>query len=444
MNKPLFPKKPYRLFGGVKVRHNKNTAASQSVVMPAPKMVILPMSQHIGKPCTPCVNVGDRVFVGQKIAEPTSFVASPIHSSVSGVVKKITQIRMPGGEKCDAVFIESDGLMEIFPDITPPQVKTKDDLIAAVKNSGAVGLGGAGFPTHVKINVDKDKVDTLIINAAECEPYITSDHREILENSWNIMSGVYTFLDIFGFKRVIIGIEENKPDAIELLSNIADSKEHDPDDRVKVMKLKTRYPQGAEKMLIYATTKRVVPEGKLPLDVGCVVINVTTLSFIASYIKTGVPLVTRRITVDGSAVGSPMNLIVPIGTPIQDVLDFCKAENPKKVIMGGPMMGISISDTSTPIVKQNNAILAFNEKEAQVPEESACIRCARCVYACPMKLHPVNIALAADHKDIAALEKLKVTSCIECGCCTVACPADRYMTQRMRIAKSILRDSKHK
>lgn len=197
-------------------------------------------------------------------------------------------------------------------------------------------------------------------------------------------------------------------------------------------------------MLIYATTKRVVPEGKLPLDVGCVVINVTTLSFIASYIKTGVPLVTRRITVDGSAVGSPMNLIVPIGTPIQDVLDFCKAENPKKVIMGGPMMGISISDTSTPIVKQNNAILAFNEKEAQVPEESACIRCARCVYACPMKLHPVNIALAADHKDIAALEKLKVTSCIECGCCTVACPADRYMTQRMRIAKSILRDSKHK
>ncbi len=444
MDNPLFPKKPYRLFGGVRVAHNKNTSQSQTVTLPVPDEVILPMSQHIGKPCSPCVNVGDKVYVGQKIAEATSFVASPIHSSVSGTVKKIDKIRMPNGEKCDAVFIESDGLQELSPEISPPVIKTKEDLIDAVKNSGAVGLGGAGFPTHVKINVTSDKVDTLIVNAAECEPYITSDHREIIENSWNIMSGVYTFLELFGFKRVIIGVEENKPDAIELLTNIAESSTNDPHDKVKVLKLKTRYPQGAEKMLIYACTKRVVPEGKLPLDVGCVVMNVTTLSFIAHYLKTGIPLISRRITVDGNGVENPRNLLVPIGTPIKKVLEFCNVTDFKKLIMGGPMMGVAVSDLSLPVLKQNNALIAFDEKAGETPEESDCIRCGRCVYRCPMKLHPVNIAKAADQKDFDTLERLKVNSCIECGCCTYVCPAYRYMTQRMRLAKSLLRESKQK
>ncbi|MDD4124249.1 MAG: electron transport complex subunit RsxC [Eubacteriales bacterium] len=444
MNESRFPVKPFRVHGGAKVGHHKHTSQNETVVFPIPGEIIIPMSQHIGKPCAPCVAVGDHVFAGQKIADVTAFVASPIHSSVSGTVKKIASVKMPNGSKCDAVFIESDGLRELSPDIRLPEIKSREDLLEAIKNSGAVGLGGAGFPTHVKINVTPDKADTLIINAAECEPYITSDHREILENSWNIMSGVYTLLEIMGFKRVIIGVEENKPDAIAQLTDIAESKTYDPDDRVKVLKLKTKYPQGAEKMLIYACTKRIVPAGKLPLDAGCVVMNITTLSFIANYLKTGIPLISKRITVDGTAVSKPCNLLVPIGTPIKDVLEFCGAENPKKILMGGPMMGTAISDTSLPVLKQNNAILAFGEDEASLPEETDCIHCGRCVESCPMKLQPVNIIKAAKRKDFEALEKLQVANCIECGCCTYNCPANRYITQQMRIAKAILRDSKQK
>ncbi len=444
MDKPLFPKKPFRLFGGVNLAHRKNTSQSETVIFPVPKEIILPMSQHIGKPCTPCVSPGDYVFLGQKVAEAASFVSAPIHSSVSGTVKKIAPVRMPDGNKCDAVFIESDGLQKPAPDITPPEVKNREDLLAAISRSGAVGLGGAGFPTRIKLDVTPDSADTLIINAAECEPFITSDHREIIENSWNIMSGVYTLLELMGFKRVIIGVEDNKPDAIAKLEEIAESAANDPKDRVKVLKLKSRYPQGAEKMLIYACTKRVVPEGKLPVDVGCVVLNVTTLSFIAGYLKTGMPLVSKRITVDGTAVTKPCNLLVPIGTPIKDILAFRGAENARKILMGGPMMGTSISDASFPVLKQNNAVLAFAESEASLPAETDCIHCGRCVRSCPMLLSPVAIAKAAERKDYAALEKLKVSLCIECGCCAYVCPAKLFLAQKMRIAKTVLRENKQK
>ena len=282
MEKAKFPTKPFRNHGGASVPHNKRTSDKETRFLPTPPQVVIPMQMHIGAPAAPCVAVGDHVYVGQKIGETTSFVSAPIHASVSGTVKKITQIRMPNGSKCDAVFIDSDGLQESDPSIAPPVVNDAKDLLAAIKESGSVGLGGAGFPTHVKLNFPIEKADTLIINGAECEPYITSDHREILENSWNIMSAIYAIIDIIPFKRVIIGIEENKPDAIKMLNDIAESETNDPDDRVKVLKLNTRYPQGAEKMLIYACTKRIVPTGKLPLDAGCVVMNMTTLSFIGT------------------------------------------------------------------------------------------------------------------------------------------------------------------
>ena len=444
MDKAEFPKKPFFSRGGAKVPHFKNTRGAESVSIPLPEEIVIPVQQHIGAPCVPCVAAGDKVSVGTVVADTTAFVSAPIHSSVSGTVKKIAKIKLPNGNACDAVFITPDGLQELSPDIKPPEVTDAASLVAAIRASGCVGLGGAGFPTHVKLNVTPDKADTLIINGAECEPYITCDHREILENSWSIMSGLYSLKEILGFRRVIIGVENNKPDAIKLLESICESETYDPEDRIKVLRLKTTYPQGAEKMLIHSCTGRTVPAGKLPLDVGCVVLNITTLSFIADYLKTGVPLIKKRITVDGAAVGKRGNYIVPIGMPISTVMDFCKVKDARKILMGGPMMGVAISDVSTPILKQNNAILAFNGSDAAIPPETACINCGRCIASCPMRLQPVRIQRAAARRDAAELEKLGVMNCIECGCCTFNCPAKRYITQQMRVAKAILRESKQK
>ncbi|MEG2118406.1 MAG: electron transport complex subunit RsxC, partial [Clostridia bacterium] len=443
MEKNVFPKKPFRSHGGAKVKHCKSTAHTETYVLQPPNEVILPMSQHIGAPCEPIVSVGEHVYKGQKIAESSAFVSAPIHASISGTIKKITTIKMPNGTPVNAIVIESDGKNEFLPSIAPPSVKTREELVDAIKESGCVGLGGAGFPTFIKLKYDGEKADTLVINAAECEPYITSDHREIIENSWEIMSGLYAFIELFGFKRVIIGVEENKPDAIEILKKIAENTTYDPKNKVKILKLKTRYPQGAEKMLIYACTGRVVPVGKLPLDIGCVVMNITTLSFLAKYLKTGIPLISKRMTVDGSAVGKPQNVIVPLGTPIQTVLEVCDAKNYKKILMGGPMMGTAVGDVSLPVIKQNNAILAFLESEATLPEETDCISCGRCVLSCPMKLEPVRILRAAKNKEYDELERLSVNNCIECGCCTYNCPAKRYITQQMRVAKMVFRESKH-
>ncbi len=444
MDKTEFPSKPFFSRGGAKVPHYKNTAGSESVSIPLPAEIVLPVQQHIGAPCVPCVKAGDRVFAGQVIADTTAFVSAPVHSSVSGVVKKVAKIKMPNGSSCDAIFITPDETQELSPDIKPPEVTDRESLIAAIRASGCVGLGGAGFPTHVKLNVTPDKADTLIVNGAECEPYITCDHREILENSWNIMSGLYTLKEILGFKRVIIGVENKKPDAIKLLESIAESETYDSEDRIKVLKLKTTYPQGAEKVLIHSCTGRTVPAGKLPLDAGCVVINITTVSFIADYLKTGVPLMKKRITVDGSAVGERGNYMCAIGTPISHVMEFCKVHDARKILMGGPMMGVAVSDVSTPVLKQNNAILAFAGNDAEIPPETACINCGRCITSCPMRLQPVRIQRAAARRDVRALEKLCVMNCIECGCCTFNCPAKRYITQQMRIAKAILRESKQK
>ncbi len=432
--------------GGVMVDHNKNTAETEVVRIPTPSKVVIPMSMHIGAPCEPVVKVGDEVAVGQLIGDTDKFVSAPIHASISGKVTAVGNIKMPNGTMSKAVTIESDGEMRLWEGVKPPVVETREDLIKAVRNSGLVGLGGAGFPTHVKLSFDSSKnIDTLIINAAECEPYITVDYRECIENSWDILSAVYTIKEILGFKQVIIAAEDNKPEAFKILKRIADDKT-DVNDEVRLMVLKSKYPQGAEKMMVQSATGRQVPPGKLPADVGCVVMNVASVAFISRYLKTGKPLVSRSLTVDGSAIAEPKNVRVPIGTNIGDIIEFCGGFKtaPGKLITGGPMMGLAIVSTDFPVLKQNNAILAFSEEDALLKEETDCIRCGRCAAACPLSLTPVNIVKAAKAKDVEKLNKAGAMVCMECGSCAYSCPAGKPLVQYMRLAKAIIREESAK
>lgn len=434
--------RPFRTHGGAPVPHRKNTMESPTVFLPCPSQVILPMQQHVGAPCTPVVKVGDTVTVGQLIADSDKFVSAPIHATVSGTVSKLTKVALPSGQKVDAIVIDSDGKMTPCPDLHPPKADTREEFLAAVRASGLVGLGGAGFPAHVKLNVAPDKhIDTLIINGAECEPYITTDYREAMENSWDIFAGVYAIKDLLGVERVIIVIESNKPQAIAELTRIAENETHDANDQVKVLSLPSHYPQGAEKVLVQACTGRRIGKGKLPADVGCVVMNITSVSFLARYLKTGMPLVTKRLTVDGSAIAEPKNIIAPIGTPMKELIAFCGGyrTTPKKILMGGPMMGFALTDDSVPLMKQNNALLAFDEKDATLPESTACIRCGRCVAACPMHLMPTLMEQNVKAKNTDALESLSLMSCMECGSCAFVCPAKRQLVQAFRTGKALLR-----
>ena len=438
-----FPKHPFRTHGGAAVPHHKNTWDIPSSTMPPPEKVILPMQQHIGAPCIPTVKKGDHVYVGTVVGDSDAYVSAPVHASVSGTVTEITQVMLTGGQMTQAVVVGSDGKMEKDPAIAPPPpITTKEELAKAARAAGLVGLGGAGFPAHVKLNVPEGKtIDTLLVNVAECEPYVTSDHREALENGRNVLEGVYHVKEILGVHRVIIAVEDNKPDVIQKLSEIADDPKRDPLDQVRVLPLKSRYPQGAEKVLVQACTGRKVPAGKLPADVGCLVMNIGSLSFLASYMRTGMPLTLKRVTLDGSAIAHPQNVIVPVGTPIKDVVAFCggyKAE-PKKLIMGGPMMGVAITSDELPILKQNNAILAFDQREAQLRQPTACIRCGRCVAACPMHLMPTKLEQAVERQDVEALQSLDIMTCMECGCCSFSCPAGRRLVQAIRLGKNYVR-----
>lgn len=435
------PLKPIgRIHGGAKLPHHKNSAEIQTEVMPAPDTVYIPLSQHIGAPTNPIVKKGDQVFVGTIIAEATGFVSAPVHSSVSGTVKGVVDKVLNGAAAVKCVEIESDGEMKIDPDLKAFPVNTAEDIAAAAKACGLVGLGGAGFPAHVKLSPSKDtKIDTLIINAAECEPYITSDYRECMENVDGIIAATYLLKEKLNIEKVIICVENNKPKAIEKLMEVAANKQ-DVDDTVKLMKLPSTYPQGAEKVVIYSATGRKVPLGKLPSDVGCIVMNVTSLAKLYDFIVTGMPLTAKRITVDGSAVDTPKNLMVPIGTSISAVLEYLgiDADIVERIIMGGPMMGQPVSSLDAVVEKRTNALLIM-KKDERARTTTACIRCGRCQKTCPMNLTPARVETAYKKGDTAAYKALNVNYCIECGSCSFICPAKRPLTEVMRIAKNTLR-----
>lgn len=429
-----------RIAGGANLPHYKNTAESETVMLPAPQKVVIPLKQHIGAPCEPCVKVGDEVFVGSLIADSDKPFSAPLHSSVSGTVKEFIEIRVSSGEMVKAIVIESDGKMEPI-EAEPINIQSPDDIVKAARDAGLVGLGGAGFPTHIKLApAVKDEIDTLIINGAECEPYITSDYRTCIEDYDDLFNGLYLLKEQFGFKDIIIAVEANKPVAIKKLYEIA-SDRRDELNIVRLMKLSTRYPQGAEKMLVYTTTGRKIPAGKLPSDVGCVVMNITTVAALNKYIRTGMPLTAKRITVDGGGVEKPQNLMVPIGTPVKDIFEFCGGrEDVQKILYGGPMMGVAIDSEDAVVLKQNNAILFFSNPS--IKKSTPCIRCGRCANTCPMLLTPAAVNTAVKGGNNEALKTLNINQCIECGCCSYVCPAGIPLTQQMRTAKSILRRNK--
>lgn len=434
----------FKLLGKTHIPHRKNTAEKKAVRMTAPSEVLLPMQQHIGAPAKPVVKVGDEVKVGQLVAEAGGFVSSPIYSSVSGKVAKIEAYLTPGGRTVDAIRISSDGNMTPC-DLTPPTVTDFDSLVNAVRSSGIVGLGGAGFPTAVKMEaIKKGGIDTVLINGAECEPYITSDTLTMLYDTELIKYGVELIRkcsEPFGQLDFVFGIENNKPSAIKAVSELF-AEEND----VSVCVLPSLYPQGAEKVLIHNTLGRVVPEGKLPADVGVVVINVSTLAAIARYVKTGMPLVEKLITVDGSAVNDPCVVIAPIGATVGSVIEFAGGlkEDAGKVLYGGPMMGVAVRSLDEPTLKTTNALTVLTRKDAASSEATACIHCGRCVSACPMKLNPTAYSAALDcanqEERVALLKKEKINLCIECGCCSYVCPAKRPLVQNNRLGKAEVRE----
>jgi len=426
---------------GVRAPHRKNTSGCAPARMPAPAAVVIPMMMHIGAPAKPVVAAGDTVKVGQLIAEASGFVSSPVYSGVSGKVKAIDSILLPGGQTSAAIVIESDGEQALRDGLAPPPVSDLKSFLAAVRESGVVGLGGAGFPTAAKLTVELPKIKAVIINGAECEPYITSDTRTMLDQSDLLWEGVLMLKKYLEADRVIIAIENNKPDCIALYEGLARAQ-----DGVEIKTLPSLYPQGGEKVLIYNTTGLVVGEGKLPIDAGALVLNCTTLAAVVRYIKTGMPLVEKCVTVDGSAVANPQNVIVPVGTKLSDLFDFCggfKSE-PKKIMYGGPMMGLALTDLSFPILKTTNAVIALGAKDAIPPKETACIKCGRCIASCPLRLMPANIEQAFRRKNPEELEQLKVNICMECGCCSYICPAKRPLVHVNKLAKIMLRDYQDK
>ncbi|MBE6956929.1 MAG: electron transport complex subunit RsxC [Ruminococcaceae bacterium] len=431
-------KNPFRRAAlGASVPHNKNTAYSQTVAMPLPTKIVLPMGQHIGAPATPVVAKGEHVFVGSVVGKAAGFVSMDIHSGVSGVVDAVTTVTGPNGVKQTAVVILPDGKQAVSPHIKPPVVTDLASFQQAVRDSGLVGLGGAGFPAAIKLAPKNlDEIDTLIINGAECEPYITSDNRCMQEDTDFILDGIRAVMKHLDIPRCIIGIEANKPEEIAKLAAAA------ADMPVEVKRLPETYPQGAEKVLIETCTGREVPFPGLPSDVGVVVLNITSVAFIGKYLKTGMPLVTKRLTVDGDIVKNPGNVEVIIGTPVRELLEFCGGltEEPGKVLYGGPMMGLCLADLDQPVLKNNNAILALSRRAVQPAKTTNCIHCGRCANACPLGLSSKEIVGAYLKGDVQLLAKLNADLCMSCGTCTFVCPAKRPLAQNIALAKLLMKN----
>ena len=403
-------------------------------------VITLPMQMHIGQPAIPVVKMGDLVKVGTKIADANGEISSPIYASVSGKVTKIADYVTASGATVPAVVITSDGEMA-QEEFQAPAVNSRDDLIEAIRNSGVVGLGGAGFPTSFKFDIDFSQLEVLIVNGTECEPFLTSDDHTMNERGADIEYALKAYQKHFGIKRIIIGVGDNKKDAIskmqEISSHILGS---------EVVSFPSSYSHGSEEAIIYHTLGKVVPMGAHPIDVGCLVTNVTTVAEIGNYLKTGKPMVERYVTVDGGCVKNPQCVIAPIGVSIAELFEFCGGleGEPDKVIVGGPMMGISVPSLDTPVLKTTSAVLALSEKQTRFPKETACIRCGKCTNNCPLGLAPAAIEKAYAKRDVEAVEKLMVNTCMECGSCAYLCPAHRPLVQTNKLAKMLLAKEKAK
>jgi electron transport complex protein RnfC len=424
--------------GGVHPKSSKKyTSGSAIESAPLPVKAIIPMRQHIGAPCSPIVKVGDLVKKGQVIGQSEAFISSPIHATISGKVTEIQDYPHSSGMKCLSVVIESDGLdqwLEGIPFKRDWNSLEAKEITTIIRESGIVGMGGATFPTYVKLSPGPDKkIDTFILNAAECEPYLNADYRMMLEYYERIVTGVKITMKVLGVNTGLVGIEDNKPDAIKVM------KEAFKGSQVQVVSLPTKYPQGAEKMLIKVLTDREVPEGALPGDIGVVVQNVGTVVAICDAVVNGIPLIERVATVSGDAIKEPKNLLLRIGTTFKDAIEYCGgfSKDPEKIIMGGPMMGFAQSTLEVPVIKGVSGILALSKDVVNSGEESPCIRCGRCVEACPMGLVPSMLSILGErNKYEEAKDNYSLLNCIECGSCVYVCPAKRNIVQYVRFSKA--------
>ena len=423
----------------IHVKHHKNTAGVETAILPIPDVVKIDMSQSIGAPCKPLVKKGDAVKVGQKIGDTDAFVSAPVHSSVSGTVKDIIQVTGNMGRPETLIVIETDKKQEVSEEVKPPKADTFEEFIAGVRASGVVGLGGASFPTHIKLNPKNlEECDTLIVNGAECEPFITVDNRIMVEDGQLVADGMRMIMDHLNLKQGFIGIEDNKPDAIENMKRVFEQNGYYD---MQVFPLPSSYPKGAERVLVYEITGKTMNAGVLPADLGVILDNVTTVAAISEFFKTGMPLVRRRVTVDGDAVKEPKNVMVPVGTQVTDVATFCGGYRcePKKIILGGPMMGRAINSDSVPTVKNTGSILMFGNEAAQVKEETQCINCGRCHTACPFGLMPMIFAEAYERREVERLEDFRIMQCMSCGSCSYVCPARRPLSFTNTLAKSFVK-----
>lgn len=428
----------------IHVPHHKNTAGRETEVMPIPDVVKICMSQSIGAPCKPLVEKGDYVKVGQRIGDTDAFVSAPVHSSVSGTVTDIVQVRGSMGGFETLIVIETDKKQEVSEEVKVPSVDSFEDFVKAVRDCGLVGLGGASFPTHIKLNPKNlDEVDTLIVNAAECEPFITGDNREMVEDGQDVLDGMKIIMKYLDLKVGYIAVESNKPDAIENLKRLIEQNGYDD---IKIHIMPSSYPKGAERVMVYEVTGKVMNAGVLPAQLGIILDNVTTVGILGNYFRTGMPLTRRRVTVDGDAVADPKNVFAPIGTQIADVVEFCGGykKEPRKIVMGGPMMGRATKSDESVTMKNTGSLLCFSKEIAEVKEETGCINCGRCMRACPFGLVPVIYAEAYARKDVERLNRFNVMQCMECGSCSFICPARRPLSFTNKLAKGMVKEASAK
>lgn len=432
--------------GGIHPYDGKDLSKDKPIKDILPKGdLVYPLSQHIGAPAVPVVKKGDHVLTGQKIADAAGFVSAPIYATVSGTVKAIEKRRVTVGDNVNAIVIENDGKYEEvdYGECKPLSELTKEEIVKKVQEAGVVGMGGAGFPTHVKLSPkEPDKIEYVIANCAECEPYLTSDYRRMLEEPQKVIDGLKCVLAIFDNAKGIMAVEDNKPDCVKILKELTKD-----EPRITVKALKTKYPQGAERQLIYAATGRAINSDMLPADAGCIVDNVDTLVAINSAVRENKPLMYRIVTVTGDAIADPRNFRVRIGTNYHELIDEAGGfkEDPEKIVNGGPMMGFAIFDLDVPTTKTASALLCLTHDQVSEKEEGPCINCGRCVDACPGRVVPSRLADFAARGDKESFQKWNGMECCECGCCSFVCPAKRQLTQQIKsMRKMVLADRKKK